>query len=198
MDCFTALQDVTGVCVERRVELGNAVLAVLALLGLLSLVLSSRQLKQSKDAQRLQANALRARFVFDLNQDFLANDAERKFFYKIDYKEFKFDPDKFARSEDERQLDRLLYKLRYVGKLLRDKLVTLEDVNNIHHIASRTLRNDEVIKYLRYLKQEQLPDHNSFSDAVYLFERMFGKCDPHYPDIHAYLSPSKTWRNTQP
>jgi hypothetical protein len=107
------------------------------------------------------------------------------------YKDFKFDPDTFAQSDDERQLDRLLYKLSYVGKLLREQLVSIEDVNNIHHIAGRTLHNEEVIKYLRYLKEVQVPDHNSFSDVVYLFERMFGKRDPLYGSISAYLTPSK-------
>jgi hypothetical protein len=148
-------------------------------------------LKQGQEAQKLQANAMRARFVLDLNQEFLANDAERNFFYKIDYKDFTFEPNAFAQSDDERQLDRLLYKLSYVGKLLRDGLVNLDDVNNIRHIANRTLHNAEVVKYLQYLKEEQVPDHNSFSDAIYLFERMFGKRDPLYTSIKAYLTPTK-------
>ena len=191
-DCFETLRMISGVCIERRIELGNAILVILALLGLLSVFLAYRQLKQGQDAQRVQANAMRARFVLDLNQEFLANDAERNFFYKLDYKDFKFEPNAFAQSDDERQLDRLLYKLSYVGKLLRDRLVNLEDVNNIQHIANRTLRNEEVIKYLQYLKEEQIPDHNSFSDAVYLFERMFGKRDPLYVSIKTYLTPTKS------
>jgi hypothetical protein len=125
--------------------------------------------------------------VVDLNQEFLGNEAEREFFYRLDYKDFSFDLDTFAQSNDERQLDRLLYKLSFVGKLLRDGIVGLEDVNNIRHVASRTLRNDEVIKYLKYLKEEQIPDRASFSDAVYLFERMFGRTDPLYPAIQKYL-----------
>ncbi len=190
MDCFEGLRLLTGICVERRIELGNAVIAVLGLLGLLSIFLAYRQLKQGQEVQKLQANAMRARFVLDVNQEFLANDAERNFFYKLDYRDFVFNPDAFAQSEDERQLDRLLYKLSYVGKLLRDGLVSLDDVNNIQHIANRTLRNDEVIKYLRYLKEVQVPDHNSFSDAIYLFERLFGKQDPLYASIKTYLTPT--------
>ena len=191
LDCFEDFRLLIGICIERRIELGNAVIAVLGLLGLVSIFLAYRQLKQGQEAQRLQANAMRARFVLDLNQEFLANDAERNFFYKLDYKDFVFDPNSFAQSEEERQLDRLLYKLSYVGKLLRDRLVSLDDVNNIQHIANRTLRNDQVIEYLRYLKEVQVPDHNSFSDAIYLFERMFGKRDPLYASIKAYLTPTK-------
>jgi hypothetical protein len=146
-----------------------------------------RQFKLGQKAQLLQANATRACFILDLNQEFLRNDKERDFFYKLDYRNFTFDPDKFAESEDERNLDRLLHKLSYVGKLLRDRVLTLEDVNNIRHIASRTLRNEEVLKYLKYLKEVQIPDHSSFSDAVYLFERMFSKKDPRYPEIKKYL-----------
>jgi|SoiMethySBSTD1v2_1073268.scaffolds.fasta_scaffold745263_2 hypothetical protein len=72
LDCFEDLRLLTGICVERRIELGNAVIAVLGLLGLLSVFLAYRQLKQGQEAQRLQANAMRARFVLDLNQEFLA------------------------------------------------------------------------------------------------------------------------------
>ena len=188
MECFETPQVVLGICIERKIDLGNAILTVLGLMGLLSVWLAYRQLRLGQEAQVLQANATRARFVLDLNQEFLRNDTERKFFYKLDYKEFTFDPDKFAESEDELELDRLLYKLSYVGKLLRDQVLSLEDVNNIRHIASRTLRNEEVLKYLRYLKEEQVPDHGSFSDAVYLFERMFGKRDVHYSEIRRYLA----------
>ena len=82
-----------------------------------------------------EASATRARFVLDLNREFLLSDPERAFFYKLDYKEFKFNPDSFAESTDERELDRLLYKLSYVGKLLHDGVLKLEDVTNIRHIA---------------------------------------------------------------
>lgn len=75
-------------------------------------------------------------------------------------------------------------------------MLTIEDVSNIRHIADRTLRNAEVLKYLKYLKEEQIPDHNSFSDAVFLFEQMFGKKDDAYPQIVKYLkvAPTMTWR----
>jgi hypothetical protein len=189
--CFDQLRQVLGICVERRVDLGNAVLAVLGMLGLASILLAYRQLRQGQRAQQQQANATRARFVLDLNQEFLSNEGEREFFYRLDYRDFTFNPAAFAQSNDERQLDRLLYKLSYVGKLLRDGVVGLDDVNNIRHIASRTLRNEEVIKYLKFLQEVQIPDHGSFSDAVYLFERMFGKQDPLYPAIQKYLAGKK-------
>jgi hypothetical protein len=190
VDCFLAIKSATGICLERRVDLGNAILAALSIIGLVSLFLTYRQIRHTKEANRLQANATRAKFVYDLNREFLSNDDERDFFYKLDYLDFKFDPNTFAQSPDERQLDRLLYKLSFVGKLLRDGLVNLDDINNIRHIASRTLKNPEVIEYLRYLKEEQIPDHNSFSDAVYLFERMFGIADNQFLAIKRYLAPS--------
>ncbi len=135
-----------------------------------------------------EAQAVRARFIFDLTGRFLEDDRERDFFYKLDYQDFISDPNGFAQSADELHLDRLLYKLTYVGKLLRDGLVSKDDLGSIRHIASRTLRNPEVIKYLRYLKEEQIPDHSSFSDSIYLFEQWFGDKDPAYSEIRKYLS----------
>src|SRR5262249_868536 len=155
-ECFETIQSILGICIEKKIELGNAALAVLGLLGVLSIWLAYRQLKLGQEAQQLQANATRARFILALDQEFLCNAAEPKCFYRLDYKELTFDPDKFAESDEERELDRLLYKLSYVGKLLRDRLLNLQDVNNIRHIAGRTLRNDEVLKYLKYLKEVQV------------------------------------------
>jgi hypothetical protein len=66
--------------------------------------------------------------------------------------------------------------------------VSIDDIGSIRHIASRTLRNPEVLKYLRYLKEEQIPDHSSFSDAIFLFEKWFGRKDPAYADIKRYLA----------
>jgi hypothetical protein len=159
------------------------VTAILGITGLVGVAVAyDRGLRESQ--------AVRARFVFDLTGRFLEDDRERDFFYKLDYQDFVFDPSGFAQSTDELHLDRLLYKLTYVGKLLRDGLVSKDDLGSIRHIASRTLRNPEVIKYLRYLKEEQIPDHSSFSDSIYLFEQWFGKKDPAYPEIRRYLSPT--------
>ena len=149
MDCFELPMHFVGICVERKIDLGNAILAGLGVIGLVSIWLAFRQFKLGREAQLSEARATRARFVLDLNREFLQSDPERAFFYKLDYKEFRFDPDSFAESVDERELDRLLYKLSYVGKLLRDRVLAIEDVSNIRHIAGRTLRNAEVLKYLR-------------------------------------------------
>ena len=92
------------------------VAAILGITGLVGVIIAYDKATQDN-------RAVRARFVYDLNQGFLLNDDERNFFYKLDYQDFFFDPNTFAQSDDERQLDRLLYKLSYVGKLLRDGLV---------------------------------------------------------------------------
>jgi hypothetical protein len=159
----------------------SAVLGVPALIGY---ILAYRREKKGNEIES-------AKFVYELTIGFLESDRERAFFYKLDYQDFKFDPDAFALSEDELYLDRLLYKLAFVGTLLRKRLVTLDDIGSIRHIASRTLRNPEVLKYLRYLKQVQIPDHSSYADCVYLFERWFGQKDPVYAKIREYLSPSR-------
>jgi hypothetical protein len=85
-----------------------------------------------------------------------------------------------------KQLDRLLYKLSNVGKLIRDGVIELDDINFVRHIASSTLKDEQVIAYLEWLK-EALPNHSSFVDAIYLFERIYGKRDGHYSRIKMYL-----------
>src|SRR4029077_11344632 len=53
----------------------------------------------------------KAQFIANLTKDFFQESELRKFFYKIDYEKFYFDPTKVAEfkgSEDERHLDALL------------------------------------------------------------------------------------------
>ena len=133
--------------------------------------------------------AVKAHFVFNLNQVFFQDSGERDFFQKLDHGDFVFAPEAFRRSEDEKQLDRLLYKLSNVGKLIRDGIIDIDDINFVRHIASSTLKDEQVIAYLEWLKGT-LPNHSSFTDAIYLYERMYGKRDEHYSRIRAYLSGS--------
>lgn len=166
---------------DEPIELtANAIVtAILGITGLVGLALAYQR-------TLFENETVKARFVFNLNQVFFQDSAERDFFQKLDHGDFSFEPEKFKRSEDEKQLDRLLYKLSHVGKLLRDKIIDLDDINFVRHIAASTLKDQNVIAYLQWLKQS-LPYHSSFVDAVYLFEKVHGKRDEHYPLVKKYL-----------
>jgi len=45
MDCFGLPMHFVGICVERKIDLGNAILAGLGVIGLISIWLAFRQFK---------------------------------------------------------------------------------------------------------------------------------------------------------
>src|SRR5215210_7254383 len=71
---------------------------------------------------RRNSRVQKAQFIANLSRDFFQDSDLRKFFYKIDYEKFRFDPTtvaEFKGSEDERHLDALLYQYNMVGRLVR-------------------------------------------------------------------------------
>ncbi len=135
----------------------------------------------------LESRGLRARFAFDINQAFFESDRERELFYSIEHDQFRFDPNTFARSRDEQDLDRILYRLSLVGKLLRDGVLNIQDIQFMKYIARSVLTNSEVLSYLSWLKNVE-PHHASFVEAIYLFEKSYGRADPAFGRLNQYLA----------
>ena len=99
----------------------------------------------------------KAQFLSTINKDFFEDSDFRKFFYKIDYREFKFDEKKidiFQGSDDERHLDALLYQYNLLGQLVRMKLLKIEELEFIAFEIVRIFDNDDVKKYLAWLDKE--------------------------------------------
>jgi hypothetical protein len=155
------------------------VAAIIGTTGLVSAVIAF-------DRTNLESKALKARFAFDINQAFFQSDSEREFFYKIEHEQFLFDPLKFPQSDDERSLDRILYRLSLVGKLLRDGVLSLDDVQFMKYVAKSVLTNRAVLDYLAWLKNEA-PDHSSFVNAVYLYKRAYGRRNAQYIELTRYI-----------
>lgn len=177
---------------DCTISLGQIIQSSIGLLGLVGLFFAYQQLRLVRANSAENSKATKARFVLDLNKWFNDDDKERAFFYRLDYTEddrtFRFDPDRFRHSEDERHLDSLLYKLNHVGTLLRLGLLTREDLGSISFIATQTLKNKDVLKYLEWLKStDQVPTHVAFTDAVSLFGKLHGHGHEAWPRLVKYL-----------
>lgn len=99
----------------------------------------------------------KAQFIANLTKDFFQDSDLRKFFYKIDYEKFRFDSTKLAEfkgSEDERHLDLLLYQYNMVGRLVRLRVVSQEDVEFLLFEMVQVFNNAEVKKYIAWLDTE--------------------------------------------
>ena len=130
----------------------------------------------------------KAKFIFYINQSLLQDDQERRFFYKLDHNNFTFDPQGFPGSDDEQQLDSILRKISYVGKLVRDGVIDIADVKFVRHIVDSVLADEQVLNYLEWLSNAAR-GNQTFADAVYLFEEFSGNLSPHHKRLTDYLKP---------
>jgi hypothetical protein len=181
----SACWDILGVCVERRLDLGNAILAVLGILGLLSIHYAYRQLRLGQRAQQTQ-------LAIQLHQNFFDDPELRDFLYQLDYKKsgwaWKFDPASFPHSQEERSLDLLLYKLSFVGTLVRNGDLQIRDIGWLRSEAAIVLENDSVLRYLNWLQSpDQIPGHSSFADAVHLYLTLGGRSEIAAGKLRTYL-----------
>jgi hypothetical protein len=106
---------------------------------------------------RRNSRVQKAEFVASLAKDFYDDSDLRKFYYKIDYEEFKFDLDKldsFKGSEDERRLDALLFRYNMVGRLVRLRTISISDIEFMIFELVQVFKNAEVAKYISWLSDE--------------------------------------------
>ncbi len=137
------------VCLEKKLDLGNALLVLLGGVGLFSIYVTYRQLLVAQNAQREQilelqqsSRAQQVQILLTLYEDFIQDEDRRKFIQRLDYtkdigkpdfKPFEFNPKIFRGSEDERHLDILLYRLAFVGLLVESKDIKPTDLGWLNH-----------------------------------------------------------------
>lgn len=102
-----------------------------------------------------------------------------KFVLRLDWSEqegaFVFDPNTPMNRDDEALLDRLLYYLSLAGGILRRGEIGLVDANILRSHVKITMGNAHVQNYLVWLQRpDQIPDHSSYLDAVFLAENLAG------------------------
>ncbi|WP_146176324.1 hypothetical protein [Rhodovulum kholense] len=153
-----------------------AALAV-SVLGLIGLLFAFLQFRLSRKANEVSAQAARSSFVLEIHKWLREDSDEVRLFYRLDYgsksEAFKFDPNKFPHSEDEQNLDAMLYKLVFVGGLLRRGVLDLNEIAWMKFVVSTVMENREIQAYLRWLQTPgQIPGHSEFVDAVFLYQKL--------------------------
>jgi hypothetical protein len=181
MDCW----NIFGICVEKRLELGDAILVLFGLLGLLSIYFTYRQLRSGQRAQQTQ-------IAIHLHDDFFNAPELRAFLYRLDYaggeRAWIFNPDTFPHSDEEKHLDLLLYKLSFIGMLVRARDIHVRDLLWLKVETAIVLENKSVLSYLEWLQSpSQIPGHSSFSGAVHLYNSLFGMSGGEYIRLNSYL-----------
>lgn len=166
--------------------------SIIALLT--TIVASGLAYWQGRVARRTQQSQLNIQLFNEFHQDL----NRRDFLYRLDYADgprgWRFDPDTFACSAEERELDRLLYFFAFLGGLVRKGDVRVEDLQWLRSECRIVLTHPGVLAYLRWLvSPRQMPDHDAFLDVVVLFRELIGLDHGGYEALRqAYSAPPRS------
>ncbi len=129
-----------------------AIGAVFAAIGLLLNV---------QQSQRTNAQA-RAALVAACLKGFAEDEEIQKAFYAIEYSKFQYDSN-FHRSEQEREIDKLLRHFANIALAWQAGLLTTTDIKPIQYYVLRVMRDPEIQKYMEFIaswsKQTNLGEH---------------------------------------
>ena len=138
-----------------------------------SLFIASRSLQ-------LASRTNKAKFVFDLTDQFLKEPSLKAFWYRIDYdrgdKAWRFDLGTFRHSEEERLLDVLIYKFQVIGHMLRSGAVDPRDMSGLYTTCRQLFHNANVRDYVRFVQIDfYCADgftHLQFENALYCYQQL--------------------------
>ena len=144
------------------------------LLTLIGLALAAVGLIFTGFQIRLNTRLQRARFIMDVINLYFGDKDVRKAFYAIDYNQFSFDENKIVLSDEEQYVDRLLYTLDLIGRIVDLGALTPRELDVLAFQVLRVMDNGEIQKYLKWLASEYkgrshvTPHH----DAEFLAEQL--------------------------
>ena len=102
-------------------------------------------------AQSRRTNSqARATLVAACLKDFADDEDIQRAFYAIEYAEFKYD-ESFHRSQQERQIDKLLRHFANLALSWKGGLLTTKDVKPVQYYILRVMKNAEIIKYMEFM-----------------------------------------------
>lgn len=141
---------------------------LIAAASVTALVLTLRELRETRKHQKENTQVSRGQIVTDIVISIFSDEAERTFFYRLDYEDWKFSEDRFRKTNEERILDQILYKLSHIGALVRNGSIQYDDARIVEFTALAVLGNREVQAYLEWIKDDA-PLESSFDDAIGLY-----------------------------
>jgi hypothetical protein len=102
-------------------------------------------------AQSRRTNAqARATLVASCLQGFADDEDIQRAFYAIEYDGFKYDQN-FHKSQQEREIDKLLRHFANLALSWKSGLLTTKDVKPVQYYILRVMQNAEISKYMEFM-----------------------------------------------
>ena len=149
-------------------QFANIAQLVIAAASITALFFTVRELRETRKHQRENTQVSRGQIVTDILVSIWSDEAERTFFYRLDYEDWRFSSDRFRKTSEERVLDQILYKLSHIGSLIKMGSIGYDDARLIEFTTLAVIGNAEVQAYLAWVK-EDAPLGSSFDDAIGLY-----------------------------
>ena len=93
----------------------------------------------------------RAEFVVELMSEHVNDRKTLDMLYKLEYGKFVFNEIEFPQSDDEKNLDKILYTFDQIALLHDLGVITRQDLSLIEYDFLRVYTDDEVQRYFSYL-----------------------------------------------
>ena len=129
---------------------------------------------------RITSKTNKAKFAFELSESFLKEARIQKFWSRLNYdadeNAWKFDLAKFRHSDDERDIDTILYKFMAIGHMIRCGAISAVDVKSLYFTCRQLFHNSEARDYLMFVQIDTYMSDGftglHFGDALYCYEQM--------------------------
>jgi hypothetical protein len=102
-------------------------------------------------SRRTNAQA-RAALVAECLKDFANDEDIQRAFYAIEYNEFVYDS-RFHKSDQEREIDKLLRHFANLALSWKSGLLSIEDVRPVQYYILRVMKNPEILKYMEFMTE---------------------------------------------
>jgi hypothetical protein len=151
---------------DPKVDLGNILTAAGFFLTAATVLFAAITLRGSVRVRR-------AEYLLKLTERYFKDADIRKFYYKIDWGNWRLEGTIGRGSDEERWLDSLLYSFDEIGHVLRLGVLDESDARLFAFQASRVLQNEHVSNYLKMLDDDYRKEglNEAHSGARYLVSR---------------------------
>ena len=160
---------------DWTINFGQIVQTVSVVLALVGLALTYIQIRKTNTAHTAQV-------LKDVLFTFFSDPTLQKTYYKVGSGQFRFDRAKFqdGGSDEEREIDQLLYVFECVGRLHALGLIRKSDLL-LRYRMTRVFTDPEIQAYLRYLDDEVYPKTLGPGTKAFRYARELVKVLGHTP-----------------
>jgi hypothetical protein len=144
---------------NQNISIGDCINTLLLITAIIGALLARKQIK-------LLIKQKRADIIVQFFDKFYNDKDIQDIYYQIEYDVFKFNASSFPKSQEEKQVDKLLTLFNHISGLYLLGVIKNEEIELVKYMFVRVYKCDGISWYLSYLDSELnnfIPNHIEFS-----------------------------------